>query len=191
MTSRKVADIDELGLDLLDTDASSQRLACATVLWAAGVRANPIAAMLDETLDRGGRVAVGADLSLAGHKEVFAIGDLACLPSYGKFIPGVAPAAKQMGRHAALNIVASIGGKPRSDFRYIDYGSLATIGRNAAVVEIGSIRFSGFFAWIFWLFIHIFFLIGFRNRFLVILDWATSYLTFERSARIITDKRHS
>ncbi len=163
----------------------------ATVLWAAGVRASPIGAMLGEALDRGGRVPVTADLSLARHGEVFVVGDLAYLPTHTKVIPGVAPAAKQMGRHAAMNIVAIICEKPRSDFRYVDYGSLATIGRNAAVVEIGSIRFSGFFAWSFWLFIHIFFLIGFRNRFLVMLDWATSYLTFERYARIITGKRRS
>ncbi len=189
MLAKKVAHIDEHGLDLQDSSGTKTRLACSTVLWAAGVRANPVAAMLGQAVDRSGRVSVNADLSLAAHPEVFAIGDLAHVPSHQKVIPGVAPAAKQMGKRAAQNILASIRQTARREFCYADYGSLATIGRHAAVVEIGKLRFSGFFAWIFWLFIHIFFLIGFRNRFLVMLDWATSYLTFERYARIITRER--
>jgi NADH:ubiquinone reductase (H+-translocating) len=189
MHSKKVTVIDAHGLELQASDGSSERLACQTILWAAGVRASPLTALLGEPLDRSARVAVTGHLSLASHPEVFAIGDMAQVPSHRKPIPGVAPAAKQMGRHAAGNVLASLAGKARSDFRYVDYGSLATIGRHAAVVEIGRFKFSGFLAWMFWLFIHIFFLIGFRNRFLVMLDWATSYLTFERYARIITPAR--
>ncbi len=189
MRSKKVAVIDAHGLELQAADGSRERLECQTILWAAGVRASPLTALLGEALDRSARVAVTGHLSLASHPEVFAIGDMAQVPSHGTPIPGVAPAAKQMGRHAAANVLASLAGKARSDFRYVDYGSLATIGRHAAVVEIGRFKFSGFLAWMFWLFIHIFFLIGFRNRFLVMLDWATSYLTFERYARIITPAR--
>ncbi len=189
MRSKKVGVIDALGLELQAPDGTQQRLDCRTVLWAAGVRASPLTALLGEPLDRSARVSVTGQLCLASHPEVFAIGDMAQVPSHGTPIPGVAPAAKQMGRHAARNLLASLEGKVRSDFRYVDYGSLATIGRHAAVVEIGKFKFSGFPAWSFWLFIHIFFLIGFRNRFLVMLDWATSYLTFERHARIITRER--
>ncbi len=186
MCAHRVIGIDADGLDLSDADGRPLRIDAGTVLWAAGVRANPLGATLGVPLDRGGRVIVEPDLSLPGHPEVFVIGDLAALPQHQPPVPGVAPAAKQMGRCAAGNIRASIEGRARRNFRYVDYGSLATIGRNAAVAERGSLRLAGWPAWAFWLFVHIFFLIGFRNRFVVMIDWAWSYLTFERFARIIT-----
>lgn len=186
MCSHRVTGIDAQGLDLADPEGRPLRIDAGTVLWAAGVRANPLGAALGVPLDRGGRVIVEPDLSLPGHPEVFVIGDLAALPWHQPPVPGVAPAAKQMGQCAAGNIRASIEGRARRSFRYVDYGSLATIGRNAAVAELGSLRLSGWPAWAFWLFVHVFFLIGFRNRFVVMIDWAWSYLTFERFARIIT-----
>jgi NADH dehydrogenase len=157
------------------------RLAAKTVLWAAGVAASPLGRSLGATLDRQGRVKVEADLSLPGHPEVFVVGDLAAVEG----VPGIAPAAKQMGRHAALNIKMSVAGKPRKTFRYRDYGQLATIGRNAAVAEIGRMHLSGYPAWLTWLVAHIYFLINFRNRMVVLIDWAWAYWTYNRYARII------
>jgi NADH dehydrogenase len=141
--------------------------------------------MLGAPLDRAGRVRVEPDLSLADRPEVFVVGDLATVVSNGRPVPGIAPAAKQMGTHAAAAIVASLGGRPRAAFRYRDFGLLATIGRRAAVVEISGLKLSGMLAWCFWLAAHIFFLIGFRNRLVVLLDWAWAYLTYARNARII------
>jgi NADH dehydrogenase len=130
---------------------------------------------------------VNPDLSVPGHPEVFAIGDLASLTDdKGNVVPGVAPAAMQQGHAVAHNIGRDLERKPRKSFRYLDKGSLATIGRSAAVAEFGKVHISGFFAWLSWLFIHIFFLIGFRNRLIVLIQWAWSYLTFERGARLIT-----
>jgi NADH:quinone reductase (non-electrogenic) len=159
----------------------------ATVLWAAGVKASPLAATLGVKLDRAGRVLVEPDLSIPGHPEAFVIGDLACfLHQTGKPLPGVAPAAIQQGRHAAQNIRRAASGKPRRPFHYLDKGTLATIGRAAAVADFGFIKFSGFFAWLAYLFVHLFFLIGFRNRFVVMFEWAWAYFTFQRAARLIT-----
>jgi NADH dehydrogenase len=135
--------------------------------------------------DRAGRVKVEPDLSLAAHPEVFVVGDLATVTQDGKPVPGVAPAAKQMGAHAAQVIRARIAGQPGKPFRYADYGNLATIGRMAAVVDLRGFRLSGFFAWLFWLVAHIFFLIGFRNRMVVLTEWIWSYFTYQRHARII------
>jgi NADH dehydrogenase len=153
-----------------------------TVLWAAGVKASPLARSLGAPLDRAGRVLVTPDLTIPGHPEVFVAGDLAAVDH----VPGVAPAAIQEGNHTAANIERAAAGKPLKAFRYLDKGSLATIGRAAAVADIRGIKLSGFIAWFAWLVIHIFFLIGFRNRFLVITQWAWAYLTFQRGARLIT-----
>ena len=158
-----------------------------TVLWGAGVQASPLARSLGVPLDRAGRVLVEPDLTIPGHREVFVIGDLAAVEQRnGSFVPGVAPAAIQEGKHTAMNLERAIAGQPLRAFRYRDKGSLATIGRAAAVADFGRIRFGGFFAWLAWLLIHIFFLIGFRNRLFVITEWAWAYLTFQRGARLIT-----
>jgi NADH dehydrogenase len=160
-----------------------------TVLWAAGVQASPLARSLGVPLDRAGRVLVEPDLSIPGHPEVFVIGDLAAVRNEnGSLVPGVAPAAMQEGKHTAKNVGRMIDGQPSLPFRYHDKGSLATIGRVAGVADLGRIKLSGFTAWAAWLGIHIFFLIGFRNRLLVILQWAWAYVTFQRGARLITGK---
>jgi NADH dehydrogenase len=155
-----------------------------TVLWAAGVEASPLARSLGVPLDRAGRVLVNDDLTIPGHDDVFVIGDLAAVKYKDGLVPGVAPAAIQEGIHAAR----SITNKTREPFRYRDKGSLATIGRAAAVADFGFLKLSGFIAWFAWLAIHIFFLIGFRNRFLVITQWAWAYVTYQRGARLITGR---
>jgi NADH dehydrogenase len=157
-----------------------------TVLWAAGVAASPLARSLGVPLDRAGRVAVRQDLTVPGSPEVFVVGDLAALQQDGRAVPGVAPAAIQEGPHAARNILRAVAGKPYLPFRYRDRGSLATIGRAAAVAELGRLRLTGLPAWLAWLFVHIYFLIGFRNRLLVMLQWAWLYLKYEGGARLIT-----
>ncbi len=191
-TGYRVTDIDDKGV-WLDEEGEQQRLDARTIIWAAGVAASPLGKSFGVPLDRAGRVIVEPDLSLPGHPEVFVVGDLACAKSDGKPVPGVSPAAKQMGRHAALAILQRMRGETTSVFQYHDYGSLATIGRRAAVAMVGPFKFSGFFAWLFWLLIHVYFLIGFRNRLVVFTDWAWAYFTFERYARIFTnnDKRNS
>lgn len=161
------------------------RIASACTIWAAGVQASPLAASLGVPLDRAGRVPVQADLSIAGLDRVFVVGDMAAASSDGRPVPGVSPAAKQMGRCAARNALAALAGGTPRPFRYVDYGSLATIGRKAAVVQVGPLRFAGLAAWAFWLFVHVYFLIGFKNRLLVLAEWAWSYATFGRSARIV------
>jgi NADH dehydrogenase len=167
------------------------RLPAAVILWAAGVAASPLGKKLGAPVDRAGRVAVNPDLSLPGHPEVFVIGDLATLKDKnGKLLPGVAPVAMQEGRATAHNIAAELRGEPRKDFHYFNKGNLATIGRAAAVAEFGKIHISGFVAWLAWLFVHIFFLIGFRNRIIVLVQWAWSYFTYERGARLITGDTH-
>ena len=172
-TESLVSEIDEEGVTLSD----GTRIESATVLWAAGVAASPVGEMVGE-VDRAGRVLVEPDLSVPGHPEVFVIGDLASVEG----VPGVAPAAMQMGRHVG-RVIATGERKP---FKYLDKGSLATIGRARAVADVRGLRFSGLFAWLAWLVIHIFYLIGFRNRFFVLAGWAWHYLTFRRGARIIT-----
>ena len=156
-------------------------------LWAAGVAASPLGKKLGAPLDRAGRVLVNPDLSIPLHPEVFVIGDLAALKDEnGQMLPGVAPVAMQQGVAAADNIGRDLDRQPRRPFHYVDKGSLATIGRAAAVAQFGRIHISGFIAWLAWLFIHIFFLIGFRNRIIVLIQWAWSYFTYERGARLIT-----
>lgn len=165
----------------------NSRLPSVVTLWAAGVAASPLGKKLGVPLDRAGRVLVKDDLSVPGHPEVFVIGDLAALKDeHGKMLPGVAPVAIQEGKYAAHSITRELEGKPRQKFHYFDKGSLATIGRAAAVAQFGKIHISGFLAWLSWLFVHIFFLIGFRNRLIVLIQWAWSYFTYERGARLIT-----
>jgi len=164
-----------------------ERVPAAVVLWAAGVAASPLGKKLGAQVDRAGRVQVSSDLSLPRHPEVFVIGDLASLKDeHGDLLPGVAPVAMQEGRYVAKIIAGDLRNSPRKNFRYFDKGSLATIGRAAAVAQIGKIHISGYFAWLAWLFIHIMFIIGFRNRLIVLIQWGWSYLTYERGARLIT-----
>lgn len=163
------------------------RLVAAVVLWAAGVAASPLGKMLGAPCDRAGRVLVQPDLSIPGHREVFVIGDLATLKDkQGRPLPGLAPVAIQEGNYVAKTILRDLDGTARKDFHYWDKGTLATIGRAAAVADFGKFHISGFIAWLSWLFVHIFFLIGFRNRLLVFIQWAWSYFTYERGARLIT-----
>ena len=202
LTTHKVTHIDAEGIRV-NVNGAEQTIACKTIVWAAGVAASPLGKLLarvcalpDDSVDRAGRVKVEPDLSLENHPEISVIGDLALAKSYEKNgetkpVPGVSPGAKQMGRIAAKNILARIAGRATQAFRYMDYGSLATIGRKSAVVDItlpivGHVRFSGYFAWLFWLFVHVYFLIGFRNRFIVLMDWAWAYGTFNRTARVVT-----
>jgi NADH dehydrogenase len=172
------------GVDADGVSLGTERLASRTVVWAAGVSASPLGKSLGAPLDRAGRVRVAPDLTVPGHPEIYVAGDLASIDG----VPGIAPAAKQMGRHVALNIINSIKGKPARPFRYRDYGQLATIGRNAAVVMIGKLKLSGFPAWLVWLVAHIYFLINFRNRLIVMIDWGWAYITYQRYARIIFGK---
>jgi NADH dehydrogenase len=166
-------------------EAGGRSIPSRTVLWAAGVAASPLGADLGVPLDRAGRVLVGPDLTIPGHPEIFVAGDLAASVQDGRAVPGVAPAAKQMGRHVARAIRARRAGRAVPPFRYRDQGALATIGRRSAVVEFGRWKLWGWPAWWFWLAAHIVFLIGFRNRLVVLIDWAWSYWTYQRSARII------
>jgi NADH dehydrogenase len=190
----------ELGVDVIvsaivtdvtdhDVKIGDRVIPTRTVLWGAGVQASPLARSLGVPLDRAGRVLVEPDLTIPGHPDVFVIGDLAAAQQHdGSFVPGVAPAAIQEGQHTALNLERAVEGQPLRAFKYRNKGSLATIGRAAAVADFGRVRFGGFLAWMAWLVIHIFFLIGFRNRFLVITQWAWAYLTYQRGARLITGK---
>jgi NADH dehydrogenase len=181
-TGARVTGIDSTGVML-----GHERILARTVVWAAGVAASPLAKSLGAPLDRAGRVRVDPTLALPGRNDVYVVGDLATVTQDGEPVPGVAPAAIQMGRHAARNIVRAIAGLPAEPFRYRDKGSFATIGRGKAVgVLAGGLKLSGFPAWVAWLAIHIFFLIGFRNRVLVLFQWAYSYVTFRRGARLIT-----
>jgi NADH dehydrogenase len=170
--------------------AGDQTIASETVLWAAGVAASPLGKSLGVPVDRAGRVLVNDDLSIPGHPEVFVIGDLASLNGAdGRPLPGVAQVAIQMGKHAVDNIVRTIGGQPRTRFVYHDRGNMATIGRASAVADLGRIRLKGFVAWVAWIFVHILNLIGFRNRLVVMVQWAWAYLTFQRGVRLITGER--
>jgi NADH dehydrogenase len=204
----KVTAIDETGLTVESpfsdggAGTGSHRIECHCVIWAAGVAASPLGRLLGEATgtetDRAGRIKVLPDLSLPGHPDISVVGDLAAAMSHRpgkepKPVPGVSPGAKQMGRAAATNILRRIEGKEPRPFRYRDYGNLATIGRNSAVVDLGTpfgpLRFSGRLAWLFWLFAHAYFLIGFRNRIVVLMDWASAYWSFQRHARVVAEVR--
>ena len=175
------------GISSGEVRVGDERIPAAVVLWAAGVAASPLGKKLGAPIDRSGRVLVNPDLSLPKHPEVFVIGDLAALKdARGNPLPGVAPVALQEGRAAAKAIARDLKHLPRKDFHYLDKGSLATIGRAAAIAQFGKLHISGYFAWLSWLFVHIFFLIGFRNRLIVMIQWAWSYVTYERGARLIT-----
>lgn len=201
----RVTAIDATGLTVAgpapgaDPTATSYAIPSQCIVWAAGVAASPLGRLLAEatgcTTDRAGRVVVEPDLTLPGHPEISVVGDLAAARSHvpGREptpVPGVSPGAKQMGRAAAANVLRRLAGQATQPFRYRDYGNLATIGRNAAVVDltspIGPVRFSGYFAWLFWLFAHVYFLIGFRNRLVVLMDWGWAYWSFARYARVVT-----
>jgi len=173
------------GLDEASVEVGGDRLAARTIVWAAGVQGSPLARSLGVWLDRSGRVRVEADLRVPGHPSAFVIGDLAAFEQDGRAVPGVAPAAIQMGAHAGTNVARAVRGEPLVPFRYKDKGSLATVGRRRAVALIGRLRLSGPVAWLAWLLIHIFFLIGFRNRLVVLFNWAWAYVTYDRSARLI------
>jgi NADH dehydrogenase len=180
-TGAQVTAIDGEGLV-----ASGERIEARTVLWGAGVAASPLARSLGVPLDRAGRVVVEPDLSVPGFPDAFVVGDLAAIAPGGKPVPGVAPAAIQMGRAVAANVLRDLRGERRVPFRYRDKGSLATIGRAAAVAQIGRFHFGGLVAWLLWLFVHLMYLVGFRNRVAVLLQWGWSYLTYSRGARLIT-----
>jgi NADH dehydrogenase len=157
-----------------------------TVIWAAGNAASPIGKSLGAETDRAGRIVVNEDLSVPGHPEIFAIGDMACFKyQTGQPLPALSPVAMQMGRHAAKNILAHLQGQKPARFRYFDKGTMATIGRNRAVADLKFIRFGGYLAWLSWLFVHLIFLVGLRNRFLVLFQWTWAYFTFGRGARLI------
>lgn len=183
-TGALVTNIDEHGVYLGD-----EIIKAATVIWGAGVRATALTARLGAPLNRAGHVLINRDLTLPGYHNAFAIGDMTYLEQDGKPLPGVSPVAMQMGRCVARNIKNDLAGKPYEEFRYLDKGSMATIGRKAAIAELGKLHLSGFMAWMAWLLVHIFFLIGFRNRFAVIFNWAWSYFTYQRGARLITGRR--
>ena len=183
-TGSMVTGVDEDGVQV-----GPEHIAAQTVLWAAGVAASPLAKSLGVPLDRAGRVEADPTLTVPGHPEIFVVGDVCSLQQDGKPLPGVAQVAKQEGAHAARNILRAIRGAPLEPFRYRDYGTMATIGRGSAVGDVFGLKVSGFFAWVFWLVLHIFWLIGFRNRIAVLSEWAWAYVTFQRRVRIITGER--
>lgn len=173
-------------------ELDGERLAAHTIIWAAGNAASPLGRQLGAETDRAGRVLVNQDLTVPGHPEIQVIGDLAFVKDKaGRPVPGVAPAAMQMGRHAARNIQRQLAGKTPTPFWYLDKGSLATIGRHAGIADIRGLRFSGWPAWLAWALIHLFFLIGFRNRVFVFFSWAWAYLTYSRGARLISESPDS
>lgn len=178
----------------IDSDGvgyGEEEIRARTVLWAAGVAASPLGKTLGAATDRAGRVQVLADLTIPGHPEVLVAGDLVSLQFDGRPVPGVAPAAVQAGRHAARNVLRAVSGRPLQAFRYRDKGSLATVGRAAAVAQFGRFRIAGFVAWWLWWVVHIFYLIGYRNRLAVMIGWAWQYFAFSRGARLITGRAWS
>jgi len=190
-TGAMVTNIDENGVTV-KTGRAETRIAAKTVLWAAGVQASSLGKLLADrtgaSLDKAGRIGVAPDLSVPGHPEILAIGDLAHFEQNGKLVPGVAPTAMQMGRYAARLIVKRLRNQPTPPFHYRDKGSLATIGRNKAVADIAGFHFSGYLAWLTWLFVHLLYIVGFANRVLIAFQWAWDYVTFNRGARLITGK---
>jgi NADH:ubiquinone reductase (H+-translocating) len=198
VNSRVIA-IDAGRVEVKPVDGEPYSIATRCITWAAGVAASPLGRQLADATgaqtDRAGRVIVEPDLTIAGHPEINIVGDLAAAMSYTagrepRPVPGVSPGAKQMGRWAAANILRRIAHAPTKPFHYRDYGNLATIGRNSAIVDltspVGHLMFSGYLAWLFWLFAHIYFLIGFRNRIVVLIDWASAYWSKQRYARVVT-----
>jgi NADH dehydrogenase len=199
LASRAARDLESLGVqiwrhcqvtgvDARGVQIGNERVEAATVLWAAGVRAASLNQALGVSLDRNGRVIVGEDLALEGHPNVFAIGDQCRFEQTGQPLPGVAQVAIQQGRFAARTIRDELAGRPRGKFHYVDKGQLATIGRSRAVAEVGKLQLGGFIAWMIWLFVHIYFLTGFKNRLFVVLQWALSYFSYRRGARLIVGR---
>jgi len=200
LAARALRDLHGLGVEVhlnavvtcVEKDAvyvGEQRIPTRTVLWAAGNQASPLARSLDAPLDRAGRVIVAPDLSVPGAPHVFVVGDLAAVPYKGDMlVPAVAPAANQMGKHAAANIRRLLADQPTVPFKYFDKGNLATIGRYRAIAEIGRFKLRGQFAWWFWLLIHLMYLATFRNRVIVLIEWAYSYLTYQRGSRLLTER---
>jgi len=185
VTSASVVRCDADGVALAD----GREIASRCVLWAAGVMASKAAKWLSAEKDRAGRVLVDENLNLPGQTNVFVIGDTAAaMGPDGRFVPGIAPAAKQMGEHVARSIRRMVSGLPVDPFRYRHFGNLATIGRKAAVADFGRLRLSGLSAWMVWNIAHLWFLVGFRNRLVVFMDWALAYASYERNARLITDR---
>jgi NADH dehydrogenase len=188
----RVTEIDPGGVTV-ETKSSKERIDAHTILWAAGVEASPLGAVLAKrtgvSIDHAGRVEVGSDLSIPGHPDILVVGDLAMLKQDGAAVPGVAPAAMQEGRYAAELIEARLANKTPAPFHYRNKGSLATIGRNSAVAEIGPLRFSGILAWLAWLFIHLLYIVEFENRLLIVVQWAYDYFTYNRGARLITGEK--
>jgi NADH dehydrogenase len=186
-TNARVLEVSPVGVRIGDEWIQS-----SAVIWAAGVKASELNSKLGVPLDRQGRVIVNSDCSIPNHPDVFVIGDQACfVESNGKVLPGLAPVALQQGRFVARLILAELKSLPRKRFRYADKGQMATIGRRKAVLQVGRLRFTGFFAWLAWLFVHVYYLIGFKNRMFVIWQWAYAYFTYKRGARLITDSRET
>ena len=190
------ADLRDLGVDVRTrsivtnvheggVSIGDEHIAARTVLWAAGNAASPLARTLGVPLDRAGRVVVEPDLSVPGHREIFVVGDLAAMVTDGAPVPGVAPAAMQSGKLAALNVLRDVRRQGRGEFRYRNKGDLATIGRYRAIAAFGSRHVTGLVAWLLWLFVHIMYLAGFRNRLSVLFEWGWSFFTYERGARLI------
>jgi NADH dehydrogenase len=198
LAAKAAASLEKLGVEVRTGAAvtaigdgfaaiGSERLEAQTILWVAGVAASPLARSLGVPLDRAGRALVNPDLSLPGHPEVFVIGDLAnFVHQTGAPLPGVAQVAIQQGRRAAENVLAAVRGEEREPFHYRDPGNLAVLGRGSAIADLGRIRLSGLPGWLVWCFVHILYLIGFRNRFVVLFEWAWAFLTGKRAARLIT-----
>jgi NADH dehydrogenase len=181
-TGTRVTALDQHGVSLAD----GTRIEAEEIFWAAGIAASPLTQGLGP-LDKSGRVLVAPDCSVPGHPEVFVVGDLAAIRAPdGSWIPGVAPTANQTGAHAAAMIVADLHGGPRRPYRWFNKGDLATIGRHKAVARFGRVNVTGYAAWLLWLFVHVLYLAGFRNRLSVVLQWAYAYVTFQRGVRLIT-----
>ncbi len=198
LAARATRDLQDLGVEVRVNSAvtdvradcvcmGKEEIRARTSFWAAGNKSSPLGHFLDVPLDRAGRVSVNPDLSIRGHPNIFVVGDLATLVQDGRPVPGVGPAAIQEGKAAAKNILRDLHRKPRKNFRYFNKGDLAVIGRSRAIADLGWIRFSGRFAWFFWLFVHIMYLVGFRNRVVVLFEWAYAYFTYQAGVRLITD----
>jgi NADH dehydrogenase len=189
---QSVVGVDEHSVTVQGPDEATERIPTRTIIWAAGVNASPLARMLaeqaGEDVDRAGRLTVQSDLSVPGHPEVLAIGDMVSVrqpDGSALVLPGVAPVAMQQGRHAARVVAERLAGRDPKPFHYTDKGNLATIGRARAVADVKGVRLSGFLAWVTWLVVHLWYLIGFQNRLLVIIRWAVSFFTHGRGARLI------
>jgi len=198
LAARATRDLEDLGVEVrvnsAVTDVRADRVCIGTeeirtrtAFWAAGNKSSALGQFLGVPLDRAGRVNVNPDLSVPGHPNIFVVGDLAALIQDGRQVPGVGPAAIQEGKTAAKNILRDLHRQPRKNFSYFNKGDLAVIGRSRAIADLGWIRFSGRFAWFFWLFVHIMYLVGFRNRLVVFIEWAYAYFTYQAGVRLITD----